>query len=687
MTIPEEIDQLKIQISKETDEKQESELIMKLLDKYTSINPADSRTYIERLLQLSEKLASGQSYAWGLHYHSIVDRIDRNYSNSINFAEKALHLFKRVEDKRGMASVYHNIGLTRFGQDNYSDAIGNFELAIQVGRLVTDKHLVSASYINLANVSMRLSEYPEARKNYLVALELKKEVNDKKGVAVCFNNLGVVYKEQGNYPEAMKYHLSALKIRQEIQDKHGMSSSYHNIGNVYELQSNYPEAMRNYLQGLEIEQNIGKTYGIAYSFNNIGNIHTLQGNYTDAMKNYLRALEISKKQGESQAMADSYSNIGRIYNYQSNYLEALKNHFLSLQISEKIDDKRGIMHSYNNVAMVYFEQKNHEESIRYNICSIKISEEIGHKEMTKISCYSLTSSYKGIGDFENALKYYEKYHQLESEMLGQASQKQLNNLNFQHNMEQKEKEAEIERLKNVELKEALEKLQLEKNRSEQLFQNQMQDLKSNALQAQMNPHFVFNSLNAIQQYIWEKDPEEATAYLNRFAKLIRSVLDNSRRQFVTLEQDLTALGYYIELESVRFENKFEYQLECDTKLDKKAIQLPPMLIQPFVENAIIHGLQPLVTNARLFISLKQRDGNILHIIIEDNGVGRQHAGKLKAGKERTHQSVALQLTEERLEKMNGGELMNSIIIHDLTDIDGNAAGTKVEINVPVEYIS
>jgi LytS/YehU family sensor histidine kinase len=274
---------------------------------------------------------------------------------------------------------------------------------------------------------------------------------------------------------------------------------------------------------------------------------------------------------------------------------------------------------------------------------------------------------------------------LEKELINVQTGRQITQLNLQHSIEQKAKENEIEQLKNVQLKQAMDKLQLEKSRSEQLFQNQIQELKLNALQAQMNPHFVFNSLNSIQHYIWEKNPEEATAYLSRFSTLIRAVLDNSRKQFVTLEEDLSALKHYIELEAIRFEQKFEYEIICDPAINQASVELPPMIIQPFAENAILHGLQPLKSAGKLTINVKRKTNNVLHITIEDNGVGRTKAGQIKLVAGKSHRSVAMQLTRERLEKMEGGTLNNdAIIITDLYDKNKQPAGTRVEINVPLE---
>jgi tetratricopeptide (TPR) repeat protein len=427
---------------------------------------------------------------------------------------------------------------------------------------------------------------------------------------------------------------------------------------------------------------------MASVLNNIGTVYQNQGNNQVALDCFIKALDIAREINDKFGLANAYNNIGIIHERRGEWEQSLNNHLLALQIGLQIGDKLGVSLYYNSIGIVYYKQGNYKQAIENQLIAFQIAGEIANKNAVKEYTRSLFTTYQDMKDYENALKYHEKFHETERELLGEETQKQINGLNFQRNMEQKEKEAEIERLKNVELKEALEKLKIEKSRSERLFQNQLIELKSSALQARMDPHFVFNSLNSIQQYIWEKNPEEATAYLGRFSKLIRATLDNSRKQYVTLERDLAALLYYIELESLRFQNKFKHQIICGPGINTKEIQLPPMMIQPFVENAILHGLQPLKTAGRLDIILKRIDSNVLHISIEDNGVGRVKANQNKIGNNKSHQSVAMDLTRERLEKMNGASLhADAIIITDLYDENHQATGTKVEINVPVEFSS
>lgn len=206
------------------------------------------------------------------------------------------------------------------------------------------------------------------------------------------------------------------------------------------------------------------------------------------------------------------------------------------------------------------------------------------------------------------------------------------------------------------------------------------------LQAQMNPHFIFNAINSIQNYVLNKNVDEAYGYLAKFSKLIRMVLNNSRENEVSLQAELETLTLYIELEKLRFDNVFDFSLRISDDINPFETQIPSMLIQPFIENAIWHGLMNLRNERRGLLSLDiSIENKLLKVQIEDNGVGRVQSAKFKTGN--IHHSLATQLTEERLELIRNLENTKNIKIeiHDLYDSAAKACGTKVEIYLPLDY--
>ncbi|MBA2611042.1 MAG: histidine kinase [Bacteroidetes bacterium] len=212
---------------------------------------------------------------------------------------------------------------------------------------------------------------------------------------------------------------------------------------------------------------------------------------------------------------------------------------------------------------------------------------------------------------------------------------------------------------------------------------EMSRIELKALRSQMNPHFIFNSLNSIQHYIFHTKSDEAIKYLSKFARLVRIILNNSDKPTVTVEEDLEALKLYLELEQMRFEEKFDYEVVIDASVDTDYDVMPPMLMQPYVENAILHGLNPSPKKGKLIIHLSAKN-NFLICTITDNGIGREKAAEIKrtmpAAK---HKSLGMKITEDRLKILN--EINNSQLSVTITDLkEGNESkGTQVQLFIPL----
>ncbi len=211
---------------------------------------------------------------------------------------------------------------------------------------------------------------------------------------------------------------------------------------------------------------------------------------------------------------------------------------------------------------------------------------------------------------------------------------------------------------------------------------QMAELERSALRAQMNPHFIFNSLNAIQGFIAQGDKATANRYLSRFAKLIRAALEHSRVTKILLEDDLSNLENYLELEQLRFQNGFDFSITLAEDIDVGDISVPPMLVQPFVENAIVHGLAKIDGKGLIDIDYRQSDGFLL-VTITDNGVGVEVSKKLKAGMASSHKSVGMTVTARRLEMLSGNGGVGRMEITEMKDEEGKVAGTRVQVWMPV----
>ncbi len=229
------------------------------------------------------------------------------------------------------------------------------------------------------------------------------------------------------------------------------------------------------------------------------------------------------------------------------------------------------------------------------------------------------------------------------------------------------------------------KTRFDKLKNDLLVERQIAQLESKALQSQMNPHFVFNSLNAIQECIVTGKVEEAYGYLSKFSKLLRLVLEQSDMTDVSLQEELEVLNLYISLEKLRFKDDMTYQFEIDEDLDPEEIRIPPMLIQPHLENAIWHGLRHKTGEKQLRLFIREQPENYLEVIIEDDGIGRIRAGELRDSRlgGKSHKSKGKQLSENRLELLKNTHPLADLTIHDLYKGDHQPAGTRVILVIPI----
>jgi hypothetical protein len=229
--------------------------------------------------------------------------------------------------------------------------------------------------------------------------------------------------------------------------------------------------------------------------------------------------------------------------------------------------------------------------------------------------------------------------------------------------------------------------QLEEQKIQQLtaeFQRKLQATEMTALRAQMNPHFIFNCLNSIKLYTLENDAHAASEYLTKFSRLIRLVLENSAQEKISLISELETLQLYIDMETMRFKTKFSFQLDIDPAIDTDFVEIPPMLIQPYVENAIWHGLMHKEGNGNLTVIILQPVDDTLQVEILDDGIGRARAAEYKSKSATRHKSFGLKVSSERIALINQRSKNEMVVrIEDLVDPEGNSAGTRAILTIPL----
>ncbi len=224
----------------------------------------------------------------------------------------------------------------------------------------------------------------------------------------------------------------------------------------------------------------------------------------------------------------------------------------------------------------------------------------------------------------------------------------------------------------------------ELNEKEAAFNLKLSETEMLALRSQMNPHFIFNCLNSIQYFTAQNDADTASNYLTKFSRLIRLVLENSRSERVTLANELETLRLYIDMEVMRFQHKVRYSIIVEPTVEVESIQIPPLLIQPFVENAIWHGLMHKPEGGSVTVQVQQPQDHLLEVSITDDGVGRTKAAEYKSKSATSHKSFGMKMTAERIDLINQMYHTDTQVhINDLTDAAGQSIGTRVLVTIPI----
>jgi len=307
------------------------------------------------------------------------------------------------------------------------------------------------------------------------------------------------------------------------------------------------------------------------------------------------------------------------------------------------------------------------KAVEYGNSSLAFAEKLKSEEQAMFLCGRLVEYNEQLQDYKQALQLSKRYNEMKQIALARDKMNVLNSLQIQYNTERKELELS-------ELKVKQQQLEIEKRDSELA-----------ALKSQMNPHFIFNALNSIQELYTIGDKRIANEQMGNFASLTRKILDVSGKQKIELSEEIEILTKYLELESMRFESDFLYEIRLSKNVDEDYIQLPPMLLQPFVENAIKHGLLHKNGAKKLTIVFEE-NGNYLDISIIDNGIGRTKSEELKLLRKNPHQSFATEAMQQKIDLLNKHKINKiSIEIIDNYSTQKTPKGTTVLIKIPVDF--
>jgi tetratricopeptide (TPR) repeat protein len=414
-----------------------------------------------------------------------------------------------------------------------------------------------------------------------------------------------------------------------------------------------------------------------------------------------KCYEISKLRGDAIHMSLAQANMGWNYYLAKMYDSAIVCYNRSLRESVPANNYSAASNAYGNLGNIYRDVNKPEKSLDYYNKSIEMATKVKDLYNLQWVYLDMSNLYLKLSDTSNAFKSFVRHKEFSDKYLIKSNTQGLTDAQLRYETESHRKEVELlsVKLKNQRLIMlgytgltvfALaifmllyrgSKLRATKRISE--MNRTISELTQANLRQQMNPHFIFNTLNSIQYYMYQHDKLATNNYLTKFTSLMRKVLENSQHTSVSIKDEMEALNLYLELESLRFKEKFDYRITIDDEIDQMLFKIPTMLIQPYVENSICHGLMPLEGKGLLKIGMKLEKDHI-SCIIEDNGIGREEAQKRKKAENGNHNSLGTRIVTSRLDLVNslyGTSLKTTYT--DLKNESGEPAGTKVEIQIPI----
>ncbi len=615
------------------------------------------------------------------------------------YAKEALQISFIGNDKHKIAQSYSELGLIFILEGNNKKAIKTINKGLSVIDN-DDEKLLNELLSNKGSALVYSGELDKGLIYFNQVLKFHKKSNDSIKIADILNNIGVINFHKGEYEKAIKNMLESVKIYENKEMNTNAAANYGNIAVIYNETEDYEKAVEYNLKALNAYLQTEDYYSQAGNLINLANIYKNTDSLDISIRYLQNALVIAKENAYIKLEALAYTNLGLVYEKQVLYDKAINVIKKSLAINREMGNAETETKNLRYLGGLFKKQKKYKLALQYLNESEKLAEKI--KLISEYyEIYSEKSEvYEALNDYKNSLKFFRKYMTIKDSIFNKEKIRQITEIETKYQTAKKEKEIVLLSDKN-----SKQKLTILKNRyflyslsgliiiillfGVLLFRNNKMksrqktlELEQKLFRSQMNPHFIFNSLASIQYYITKNKAIEAGAYLSDFAKLMRLVIENSREEYISLDREIETMQYYLQMQELRFENIFSYKFETDKNLETEYVLIPPMLIQPFIENALEHAFSEENSENILYVRYLQSD-NFLQVEVEDNGIGRQ---KALSSKKSDHKSFAISVTKSRLEKLNRRKKKKvNLEIIDLFSDNGNPAGTKIKFSIPLKY--
>ena len=635
-----------------------------------------------------------------------------------------------------MKSKYFILALLLFGTvTNQAQNQSHIDSLIQLAQ----KETIVITKVKLLNQIAKMYRYSNPQKaieyNQKAIYLIPKDSCDKLGN--LYSTMGTIYGHIGELSQTLFYLDSAATLFTRAKSFDKLASIYSNMSTTHFFMSAFQKSAEYLYKSIRINEQFGDTAGLAYNFAALAAMKYELKEFEASIQMGRKVLEQYPLRNEFLFMGNTSLNIGLAYSSinkvdtalfyldqgldyfeKENYLGGkakiyseksslyLKHQQIdsakqyihkALILKEYITDQNQKLDIQMSLANIYFYENNHSKSIQLYDTVRKVAHKIPYRAIEKAALEGLIDNYQALKQYAKVAEYLRAYIVLKDTILNAEKQQQIKEMEIKYETNKKEQEiALLAKDRDIHALNALRNQQwaysafiililvllisfLLLRQNKLRAQQKTAQLKHQLLRNQMNPHFIFNALTAIQSYVYENNPKAAGVYLSSFAKLVRAILENSRKEYITLDKEIQWLENYLKLQLLRFDHQFEYQINLDPQLDSYELLIPPMLTQPFIENALEHGLKNIDYKGKITIQFTIEATQLLKISVEDNGIGYSPPSSHATS---THNSLATKITQERLLFLNKNQAND---IH-FSIKPAQPSGTIVSFIIPLKSI-
>lgn len=551
-----------------------------------------------------------------------------------------------------------------------------------------------------------ISQYSKAIPLHKLALKAAEQANNLEFRIYSLNMLGVVYRRSDAIKIALDYHQEALDLaatekNPSIGIKRSINVSLNSIGNLYQTLRQYDIAMAQFNKSLELEKELNNKLGIAINYQNIGECLESKGLLAEALNHYRTSLDYNNEINNDKGIIICKNSIAQVYIKQNKAKEALDILETNLLAAEDLGDMYIVTSVNLNIGWAFMELKEYNSSGEYLNRGLELAKKYHLPSFISLAYTSLSQLATYKENFKSALLYYQKAESLNVAINSEINRKYIYDLIIKY-----ETAKQNNQIANLANENVLINLRLKRKTNTLIIgalimalltfllyilyrqkelknEKQILTLEQSMLRSQMNPHFLFNSLNSIKLYIINNDKKNAVHYLNKFSKLVRKILEASSLKEISLFDELETIELYMNIENIRFSNEIQFTTRVDEPINPHNVKIPSLILQPFLENALWHGLSTKEGEKKIELRVSRENDNYINITITDNGIGRKASERLKKNKVLKRKSIGIDITKERLANFSKDLEHNfQVEIVDLYNSEKESTGTRVILHIP-----